>query len=189
MTWQPLEFLPGICKVQSHYAAKSQFGYAESQLLRGRYTDGAGIRFVAGLPEKIGGCVLQAGGAMLGVPRSSVEWSDLSGNPLAAFGTSVKLYLYNGIAQTDITPLYVRTTGNLTNPFTTTNGSATVSVASTAHVQKTGDFVELVAGSAVAGLTIAGWFQITVVDANTYTVTAPAKANASTTGGGTVAYS
>lgn len=76
---------------------------------------------------------------------------------------------------------------NLTNPFTTTNGSATVTVTHTAHGANVGDYVIFSGGSSVAGLTIVGEFAVaSVVDADNYTITAASTANANASGGGTV---
>jgi hypothetical protein len=70
------------------------------------------------------------------------------------------------------------------NPFSTINHSATVTVTHTAHGASTGDFVTFSGASAVAGLTINGEYQLTVVNANSYTINAGSAANATTTGGG-----
>lgn len=76
---------------------------------------------------------------------------------------------------------YPRTT--LTNPFSTTSGSRTVSVTDSAHGAADGDWVVYSGASAVGGLTLSGEYQLTYVDANTYTVQA-ASAAASTAGPG-----
>lgn len=70
------------------------------------------------------------------------------------------------------------------NPFATTSGSKTVTVTHTAHGATTGDFVTFSGATAVAGLTLNGEFQLTVVDPNSYTIQASSAANATTTGGG-----
>lgn len=70
----------------------------------------------------------------------------------------------------------------LTNPFTTTNASATVNVTHTAHNQVAGNFVVFNGASAVGGLVVNGEYQIaSVVDADNYTITA---ASAATSGAG-----
>lgn len=70
------------------------------------------------------------------------------------------------------------------NPFSTQNNSKTVTVTHTAHGATTGDYVVFSGATAVAGLTLNGEFQLTVVDPNTYTIQASSVANATTTGGG-----
>jgi hypothetical protein len=74
----------------------------------------------------------------------------------------------------------------LIDPFTTTNGLSIVTVTDTNHGAITGDTVFFTGASAVGGLTLNGGYEITYVDANTYTVDAGSSANASATGGGTV---
>src|SRR5579859_5010895 len=70
------------------------------------------------------------------------------------------------------------------SPFATTSGSAVVTVTHTSHGAATGDYVTISGAAAVAGLTLNGEFQLTVVNANSYTITAGSNANATTTGGG-----
>lgn len=74
----------------------------------------------------------------------------------------------------------------LTNPFITTNGSATVKVVHTAHGAATGDFVDFSGASAIEGITLNGEYQLTVVDANDYTVVSTSTATGNGTGGGSV---
>jgi hypothetical protein len=75
---------------------------------------------------------------------------------------------------------------NLTNPFTTTNLSNVVTVAHTAHGAATGDYVAYSGASAVGGITPNGEYQLTVVNANSYTITTASAATSGATGGGTV---
>jgi hypothetical protein len=75
------------------------------------------------------------------------------------------------------------------NPFTMVNASAVVTVAHTAHGRSSGDGVWFSGAAASHGITIAGDYKITVVDANSYTITHSAPATSSGTGGGSgVAY-
>ena len=82
--------------------------------------------------------------------------------------------------------------GSLTDPFSTTNGSPTVTVAHTAHGLRVGDTISYASGSAVGGLTMTGvnWAVATVPGANSYTFTHSSNAT-STAGpaGGAVNYS
>lgn len=74
----------------------------------------------------------------------------------------------------------------LTNPFSTVSGSATVTVADAAHGAQQGDYVTFANASAVGGLTINGEYVITTVSANTYTIAASSTASSTASGGGTV---
>lgn len=70
------------------------------------------------------------------------------------------------------------------NPFSTTSGSATVTVTATGHGGQTGDYVTFSGASTVAGLDLNGNFMMTVTTANAFTITASAAASSTTTGGG-----
>lgn len=71
-----------------------------------------------------------------------------------------------------------------TDPFSTTSGSATVTVTATGHGGQTGDYVTFSGASTVAGLDLNGNFMMTVTTANAFTITASAAASSTTTGGG-----
>lgn len=151
-----------------------------------RYTTEGGwyacdkIRFRYGTPEKIGGWTQVSNtNTFEGVARSLWPWTSLLG-----VGTNEKFYIMYGSAYFDITP--IRGTATLTNPFTTSSGLPTVNVYDVAHGALTGDWVTFSGATAVGGLTLNGEFQITVVDADNYTITAASNASSTATGGGTV---
>lgn len=77
---------------------------------------------------------------------------------------------------------------DLTNPFSTTSGSAVVNVNHTGHGAAAGSYVTFSGASSVGGLTINGEYSITsVVDPDNYTITASSTAAATAgPGGGTV---
>ncbi len=155
-----------------------------------RYTNEGGwyscdkVRFRQGTPEKIGGWERVSPESYNGVCRSMWQWATLTGIPYLGVGTNTKYYVYYGGGYYDITP--IASTVTLTNPFTTVSGLPTVTVAATAHGLTTGTFVIFSGATAVGGLTIDGEYQITVIDANSYTITAASNASSSATGGGTV---
>jgi hypothetical protein len=142
------------------------------------------IRFRSGYPQKLGGWKPISSNTYLGTARTLWNWVTLRGYNLLGVGTNVKYYIESGGVYNDITP--VRATATLTNPFTTTNGSTIVTVTDADHGAVDGDYVTFSGASAVAGLTLNGEFRITYVSTNTYTIIAPAAANADATGGGTV---
>ena len=142
------------------------------------------IRFRQGTPEKIGGWQRISSETYNGVCRSLWQWATLSGVPYLGVGTNTKYYIAYGGAYYDITP--VVSTVTLTNPFTTVNGSATVTVTDVAHGATTGTFVTFSGATAVGGLTLNGEYQITVLTVDSYTITAASNASSSATGGGTV---
>ena len=155
-----------------------------------RYTNENGwyisekVRFRQGTPEKIGGWQRISPYTFQGVCRFLWNWVTLSFDNLLAVGTNLKFYIERGGIYNDITP--IRETATLTNPFTTTSGSAVVTVTDASHGGATGDFVTFSGASAVGGLTLNGNYQITVTGTNTYTITAASNASSTATGGGTV---
>jgi hypothetical protein len=143
------------------------------------------IRFVHGRPQKIGGNVRLTSTAMSGTPRATLCWQDYLQNGYVACGTYRKLYAFDaGYNLTDITPF--RATGTLgTNPFTTTNGSASVEVTQSAHGANVGDTVIFAGATAFNGVTMNGTYLVaTIIDASHYTVTAMTTATGSGSGGG-----
>jgi hypothetical protein len=93
-----------------------------------------------------------------------------------------------------VSATYTKFNVALTNPFTATLGSAVIAVADTAHGAVTGDFVTFSGATGLGGNITAALLnkehQITNVNANLYTITVGAVANATdvsgSPGGGTV---
>ena len=172
MPLQKLKFNPGVDRENTRYAAEG--GWYETDK----------VRFRRGMPQKIGGWVRISAATFLGVCRSMLNWVTLQQQNLVSVGTNLKYYIERGGAYFDITP--IRATATLTNPFTTTSGSATVLVTDNAHGALQNDFVTFSGASAVGGLTLNGEFQINFVSANSYNITAASLASSGATGGGTV---
>ena len=172
MPLKKLELKAGVNRENTRYA--SEGGWYECDK----------IRFRQGTPEKIGGWQRISTSTFQGVCRSLWNWVTLSSQNLVGVGTNLKFYIENGGNYYDITP--IRATVTLTNPFTTTSGSTTVTVADAAGGYTVGDFVTYSNATAVGGLTLNGEFQIAGIGVNSYTITAPSQANATATGGGTV---
>lgn len=173
MPLQKLQFRPGINREGTDYSNE------------GGWYDCNNIRFRSGYPEKIGGWAQVSPTQYIGHARSLWNWSDLSGSNYIGLGTQYKYYIYNGGTYNDITPLYQAET--LTNPFTTTNGSATLTVTDGNYAPNLGDFVIFSGGTAVGGLTISGEYQVTkLVSSVQYQIIAASNATSTATGGGTV---
>ena len=124
---QKLNFKPGFNKMVTDSGAESQ------------WVDGDNVRFRYGLPEKIGGwSQLTASSKTLpGAARAQHAWTSIAGEKYVAIGTSQGLFLYYGNDFYDISPLDTAITGFT---FTTTNGSATVTVNKTSHGLSAGRF-------------------------------------------------
>ena len=89
-----LAFKPGINKELTRYAGE------------GLWFDCDKVRFVNGLPQKMGGWVkINSSSAFSGDCRSIFNWSTLDGKDLLGLGTSTKLFLEEGGALYNITPL------------------------------------------------------------------------------------
>lgn len=182
MPLQKILFKPGVNRENTRYTTE------------GGWYEGDKIRFRQGNPEKIGGWTQFASGVFSGTCRSLWNWITLAGENLVGVGTNLYFYILNGGTFYDVTP--IRSTVTLTNPFTATLSSSVITVADAAHGCITGDTV-IYSGAGIAGLggnitasVLTGTFQVTIVDANTYTITVSATANATdvsgSPGGGTV---
>ncbi len=176
----PLPIASGVVLNRTEYEAQ------------GRYTLAEGVRFKDGQPEKIGGWEQwnTPGEELTGICRSLLCWQDFSFNVWHAFGCVDRLWVYDqDKARSNITPF--ESTGTLTNPFSTTSGSAIVNVADTAHSVVIGQYVNFSGASAVGGITISGEYQVaSVVDADNYTIVHSVAASSTAgPGGGSVAFS
>lgn len=170
--FKKLQLRPGVNRERTSYANE------------GGWYDVDKVRFSGGLPEKIGGWQRISASTYLGVCRSLWGWVTLGGQQLVGVGTNLKFYIERGGDYYDITP--VRHTSNLTDPFDTTDGSVVVLVTDVAHGAQSGDYVTFSGASTVGGLDLDGEYEVTVVDGDTYTITAPSAATSTTTGGGSV---
>ena len=139
MPLQKLQFRPGIVQDATDYTNE------------GGWRDGDKIRFRLGLPETIGGWTRLTSTTMLGTCRDLHTWTSLSGTRFVAAGTSLKLYIVDGALPVDITPIrLVTSAGDVT--FAATNGSATITVADTAHGCVLDDFVTFSGAASLGGL-------------------------------------
>lgn len=140
-----------------------------------QWTDGDFVRFRYGEPEKIGGWQQAVATTLPGVARATHIWTDRDGTEYIAIGTSKGLFIFYGSAMYDISPLETAITG-LT--FSSTNGSATVTVNKSSHALTAGEFIEFssvtMPGSGT-GFTASNFtdnpFQIITVSANSFTIT------------------
>lgn len=148
---------------------------------RGRYVAANQIRFVRGKAQTRYGNEKFSTSALTGIARGIHAWADTTRAPYLAVGTHLRLYALdqNGISA-DITP--VASYGTLTNPFTTTISTATITVAHTAHGltdQTLVRFPFLTTTINGASVTATTRYPMTLVDANSYTITADTNATSS----------
>lgn len=168
----PIDFAPGVVKTDAPHT------------LRGRYIDSDKVRFVKGKPQKWAGWSKLWSG-LVGIARAITNWEDNQGSKWVAVGTHKKLYMISSSnAVNNITP--VRLSGTLAlNPITTISGLANVTISHVSHGLIAGTSVTYSGATAVGGINIAGTYVVmSVIDANTYTITAASAASSSATGGG-----
>jgi hypothetical protein len=172
MPLQKILFKPGVNRENTRYTTEG--GWYECDK----------IRFRQGNPEIIGGWQRISGFTYDGVCRSLWNWVTLGGLNLVGVGTNTKFYIQNGGAYYDITP--IRTTVTLgTDPFTA-NGTTTVTVSATAHGATTGSFVTFSGATGTYASTLNAEYQLTVVNANSFTITTPTALSAGSYGGSAV---
>ena len=171
MALKKLVLKPGVNRENTRYT--NEGGWFESDK----------VRFRQGTPEKIGGWARISVSTFQGLCRSLWNWITLDNLNLVGVGTNLKFYLELGGDYNDITP--IRTTVILSNPFATLNASTTVTVTDSSHGAVTGDFVSFSNVAPVGGLDLNNEYQLTVIDTNTYTITAASAATSTATGGGT----
>jgi hypothetical protein len=126
-----LVFKPGINRDQTNYA--SEGGWYDCNL----------IRFRSGFPEKVGGWIATTVNQYNGECRSILPYATSTGTQLIGVATNTKFYATTysvGSTLYDITPIR-QTFTSLSNIFSTTSGSRTVSVTITSHGANAGDFV------------------------------------------------
>jgi len=177
MPLQKLQFKPGVNRDQTNYT--NEGGFFECNK----------VRFRSGYPQKIGGWLRYGTFTVVGICRQMFNWITTASDNYLALGTSKKLYIEAGQILNDITPIRQTFTSPTTNNcFTTVNLSKTVTVAITSHGASDGDYVTFSGATAVGGIaatTLNTEFIITLIDANSFTITAATAATSSTSGGGT----
>jgi len=173
MPLQKILFKPGVNKENTRYTTEG--GWYECDK----------IRFRQGNPEVIGGWEPLSSITYQGVCRSLWNWTSLGGSNLIGVGTNLKFYILQGTEYYDITPIRLTTAaGDVTFAG---NGTTTVTVTDASHGCVTGDFVTFSGATGTYAATLNAEFQVTVLTANTYTIsTAPTVVASGATGGSSV---
>ena len=127
---QKIGFQPGINKQITETGAE------------GQWVDCDNVRFRYGTPEKIGGWSQLGSDNLTGAGRGLHHFVNSSARKYAIIGTNRILYAYSGGAFYDIHP--IKSTTTLTSAFSTTNGSAVVTLTfSGAHNISAADIILL----------------------------------------------
>jgi len=177
---QKIGFQPGINKQVTETGAE------------GQWVDCDNVRFRYGTPEKIGGWSQLGSDNLTGAGRGLHHFVNSSARKYAIIGTNRILYAYSGGAFYDIHPIKATTT--LTSAFSTTNGSAVVTITfSSAHNISASDIILLDNFSAITNSNFGASdfndkkFMVTSVPTSTtLTITMPSNESGSgaTTSGG-----
>ena len=127
---QKIGFAPGINKQITATTAE------------GQWIDCDNVRFRYGSPEKIGGWSQLGTNHLTGAGRGLHHFVNSLGRKYAIIGTNRILYAYSGGVFYDIHP--IKSTTTLTSAFSTTNGSAIVTITfSSSHNINPGDIILL----------------------------------------------
>jgi hypothetical protein len=177
---QKMNFLPGFNKQLTPTQAE------------GQWIDGDNVRFRYNSPEKIGGWLQLGENDMTGAARAMHHIVNKSGTKFSIIGTNRILYVYSGGVFYDIHP--IRATTSLSNAFSTTNGSAVVTITfSGNHDLVAGDIILLDNFTAITNSNYSAtdfddkkFMVTTVVSSTAITVTMPSNETGSgaTTSGG-----
>ena len=177
---QKIGFQPGINKQITPTGAE------------GQWIDCDNVRFRYGTPEKIGGWKQLGESNLTGAGRGLHHYVNSLGRKYAIIGTNRILYAYSGGVYYDIHP--IKSTNTLTNAFTTTNGSSTVTITfSGAHGISESDIVLLDNFSTITNSNFGAsdfndkkFMVTTVPSSTTITITMPSNETGSgaTTSGG-----
>ena len=186
---QKLGFLPGFNKQVTSTGAESQ------------WTGGTNVRFRYGTPEKIGGWTQLGESELTGVARGLHHFVNTASTKFAAIGTNRILYVYSGGVFYDIHPLVNPGGTAITNAFSTTNGSPTITLTFAApHNFQAGDIILFGDASTFSAITNSNFgvadfadkkFMVTSVPTSTtITITMPSNETGSgaTTSGGITYY-
>ena len=177
---QKIGFQPGINKQITPTGAE------------GQWIDCDNVRFRYGTPEKIGGWKQLGESNLTGAGRGLHHFVNSLGRKYAIIGTNRILYAFSGGVFYDIHP--IKSTTTLTNAFSTTNGSAVVTITfSGSHGIGANDIVLLDNFSTITGSNFSASdfddkkFMVTSVPSSTtITITMPSNESGSgaTTSGG-----
>ena len=176
MPLKKLQLKPGVNRENTRYTTEG--GWYESDK----------VRFRQGMPEKIGGWERISANTFLGICRSLWNWITLGKQNLVSVGTHLKYYIERGGAYNDVTPIRETTAaGDVT--FAALNGSPTLTVSDTAHGAVVGDFVTYSGAVSLGGNITAAVLNIeyeivSVINDDSYTITAAVSASAGDTGNG-----
>ena len=151
----------------------------------GQWIDCDNVRFRYASPEKIGGWKQLGADNITGAVRALHQFTNSLGRKYSIIGSNRILYAYSGGVFYDIHP--IKSTTTLTNAFSTTNGSASVTINfSGDHGIQAGDIILLDNFSSITNSNFAAanfddirFMVTTVPSSNTITITMPSNESGS----------
>ena len=170
---QKVNFAPGINKQITATAAE------------GQWIDCDNVRFRYLFPEKIGGWKQLGADNITGAVRAIHQFTNSEGRKYSIIGSNRILYAFSGGVFYDIHP--IKSTTTLTNAFSTTNGSSTVTINfSGDHNISAGDIILLDNFSTITNSNFDSddfddirFMVTTVPSSNTITITMPSNESGS----------
>lgn len=153
-----LKFRPGLYRQSTRYGEE------------GGWYDCDRVRFRDGKPENMRGRTRYSNAALMGTGRAILSWTQLDGNNNVAVGTECRLYLNQGTANYDITP--IRASVAYTSVANTSVGSTLVLVSAANHGCADGDHILVSSATTIGGnVFLSGEYTVSVINSNSYYVT------------------
>lgn len=170
----PIKLRPGINTIFTR--TLNEGGWSDSQL----------IRFVGGLPQKVGGWTKFWPFSIGSAIRALYDWQDFDMIERLAVGSLSTLGIITNGTLSDVTPQTL--ISDFSPDFDTTSGSKTVTIDDpNISTVTTYDSVYFNTPVSVGGIVLAGLFPITLVTgATAFQIEAPTAATSTVTGGGVV---
>jgi len=166
-----IPLVPQVVKDESELAAKPY------------YISATGMRSVNGKMETQYGQELFTSSALTGVCRGGVTWSDLARNSWVAFGTHLRVQVGDQDGTlSDITPVIER--GELSSAFSTSSGSALITVTDDGHNLAIDQLITFPGSSSAANVTITGNYTVSTVPSSSAYGFVASTANATLSGTG-----
>jgi len=159
---------------------------ATSLLNESGFSSSSLIRFFQGYLQKVGGWLRLISTPIFGTTRAMLSWEDAASNQYIAIGSEQAFEVYFAGALYNVTP--IAQTDNITPSFTTTINSTSVKVTDVSNPAVANALINIVNPIAVGGLVLQGTYAVqTIIDGDSYTITAASAATSSVTNTGAAA--
>jgi len=150
----------------------------------GGFNTSNNIRFHQGFLQKMGGWIKYTETALNGVCRALCAWQTIDRIQYLCAATNKRLQLFGGPEDADITP--IRATSTIPPKLSITSGSSVVIVEDTAYGAVDEDGVIFAVPVSVGGIIVYGYYSITEIDNDNYSIVVSGEATSSVVDGGSV---